>query len=324
MNIINHRLSEKFFVILGLLVGAILGIILGAIVEANIASRNQTIIWVHSCWMSLLFFTVQFVFSVMFKKPESSRATYHGLLLIPISYSLIQALTHPYSPAPLSGFVTTFLGCILLFMWPFAILWVLFYFLFSQSIRFFTGPDARDVTESYVFGCTIENVKDDLSTAVKTMVERSDFVLGEIQKDGETKYISGRKNSLRLGVFCREEPTVIHAVFLVYEIVNEVVVRPVCDSEFLDFKAQVTGLLESWKCREKIRDYSLDEHPDLKGALLKVKEELGPMRIKMPSWRNMKTAIWRYPEVHPHRASLFISVFSGLIVGVLMYLIIGK
>lgn len=323
MNVFDRELPAHFFPILGLMLGATLGVMLGTLIEANVASKDQTVIWICGAWISLLYSTLQFVFGGIFKKPGSSAAIYHGLLVVPIIYGLTQAITHPFLPEPLSGFVTTFIGVSSLFFWPFAAFWLVLFFFFSEAIRIVTGIDTSRISESYRFGVIMEGVKTDLPSIIETMVGRAGFLFDHVQKDGGAIHISGKKKALRLGAFGRKEPTSIRLAFLVYEVEDEAARRPTSSEEFPDFKGQIKGLLESWKSRGKIYEFSIEDNPNIDEVLIKIRQDLGPLTRRVPNWQSIRRRIWR-GILQIDRSKLLSGIIGGLIVALLLGLITSK
>jgi hypothetical protein len=96
--------------------------------------------------------------------------------------------------------------------------------------------------------------------------------------------MSATKGPLNLRVAYYENDHVTDAAFIMHEIVDESVVPTTRDDEVLDIRGEISGLLDSWKFRGKIKAYALKEAAQinpvlLKGALEIADAELGRKEI---------------------------------------------
>jgi hypothetical protein len=266
--------------------------------------------------VGLLYLIPQYTLAMVFKKPKGSRSVFKGMVAAPISYAVTAALISNPTSLPveqvawrvlvlflLSGIVTFIPAVISLYL--------------SLLSHLLTGIDTCSLPDSTKFGYLIEPNGGSIAV-LETLVSRSDFFIDRVQKDDGTGYVSASKGPLRLGIYYKMLNRAIDSTFILYEIDDETVSRPAQEDEVLDFQAEMSGLLESWKSRGKIEEYSFVRGSEIQQALQRIEDELGPARIvKMPPMHEIKNWARSFPRNYPSWFSFFVAIVSGLIVWLL-------
>jgi hypothetical protein len=250
---------------------------------------------------------------MVFKKPGGSRTIYRGMAAIPLSYAATIALISNPLPLPVEQTALRVLSLILISGIATVPAAMVLYIL-SFILYLITGIDTCSLSDSTRFGYLIES-KDQLSAGVlETLVGRSDFFVWPAQQDDGTGYISAGKGPLRLGLYYSILNQVIDSTFILYEVNNEVVSGPTRQDEVLDFQAEISGLLEGWKSRGKIEEYSFTQGSEIQRALHRVEDELGPRKIvRIPSGKDVKGWLESYPKAHAAWYSLWLAIVSAFI-----------
>jgi len=315
VTVCGHKAPKHLFSVLGALLGVSAGVMFGFYDSVGLMS-DATHIIEYMVIVCLLYLIPQCTLAMVFKKPKGSRNIFKGMVAVPLSYAVTTALvSNPtYLPVEqiasrvfalflLSGFLTLIPGLISVYL--------------SLLSYFLTGIDTCALPDSTKFGYLIEPNKGS-TTVLETLVSRSNFQIDRAQKEDGSGYVSASKDPLRLGIYYKMLNKAIDSTFILYEVEDETVGRPAQEDEVLDFQAEMSGLLESWKSRGKVEEYSLVRGSDISQALQRVEHELGPARIvKMPPLNEIKDRARSFPKNYPSWFTLFVGIVSGLIVWLL-------
>jgi len=268
--------------------------------------------------IGLTYFIFQLSLGTIFKQPEVSRSIYSGIWVMPFSWVLAAIL---FSGVPLDWTAWLFVVCCLFTFVP----WIVFLFA-SHVIYLFTGIDTCQLPQSMKFGFTIEHKDEASIELLKTVLDRTGFrVKRQILADtfpGIAGYVAAGKRALNLGLGYVRKNQVTDSVFVLYEIVNESVAEVGRKDEVLDMRGEIDGLLDSWKRRGKIKNYSSKEASQIQSTLLQglvrvIEADLGPKTLAIPSLSEVKTKIWAYPKNHPYQFMLIIGVIEAFVLWLL-------
>lgn len=312
-----REIHSRFFVVLGVLLGALYGFIFSLWTPprtATIADLYNPVIWAIAI---LSFFVLQYGLGVLLNKPNKSREIYFGVFLIPITYT-ISVLTFSI-PNFLSIFVAVEIPTLVLFITS-------FYFV-SPFVAFFAGFDTEALDEAKITAETVFSfdIRPSTEKEGKTLTLLTRIVRGmglEISlkntKDS-TGLIICQNSKLHIGIFYEFNDEILTATFVPFEVVNDTV-KPVEDLEIiLDLKAQINGMLYAWMQDNLILRFN-EIPPHLELGLERVSEGLGPVKTSITD--HIKETIVSFPRNHPYQLAI-LTTGSVIIVNV-MLLVLGK
>jgi len=319
-----REFNKWFFRVFGTILGVLIGFLLILWNPDATDALNEFFFYRHSPFVLFLFyFACQFAFAVPFKKPDQSKSIYVGMLSIPIVY----ALGMHYPMEDVIGRLFYFLGQTLLFEIPIVIAFGLG-IVASQLVWFFVGLNTYDLDNKKlppetVFGYEIEYpIERDKPEIIAKIVSGTGFaVQRQSRASGKGNgWIISEKKRLGLGVSYETKENIVRIVFVLYEVVNDMITK-VKDLEVaLDFKAQIIGLLNNWVERKKIKRYSeMNTTTNIESNLASISEGLGPWSLF--SIDDIKQTISSYPGKHPLLFALLATIFGGVIVQVILYLL---
>jgi hypothetical protein len=319
VTVCGHKAPKHLFSVLGALLGVSVGVVFGFYDSVRLMS-DVTHIIEYMVIVGLVYLIPQCTLAMVFKKPRGSRNIFKGMVAVPISYSVITTLVSNTTSLPVeqiasrvfalflvSGFLTLLPGLISVYL--------------SLLSYFLTGIDTCSLPDSRKFGYLIKPNKGS-TMVLETLVSRSNFQIDRAQKEDGSGYVSASKDPLRLGIYYKMLNEAIDSTFILYEVEDETVRRPAQEDEALDFQAEMSGLLDSWKSRGKVEEYSLVRGSDIPQALQRVEDELGPTRmVKMPPLSEIKDRARSFPKNYPSWFSLFVGILSSIVSGLIVWLL---
>jgi len=239
-----REIHSRFFVVLGVLLGALYGFIFSLWTPprtAIISDLYNPVIWAIAI---LSFFVLQYGLGVLLNKPNKSREIYFGVFLIPITYT-ISVLTFSI-PSFLTMFVAVEIPTLVLFITS-------FYFV-SPFVAFFAGFDTKALDEAKINAETVFSF--DIRPSIKKEGEHLRLLTRIVRgmgleislknaKDGNGLIVC-QNSKLHIGIFYEFNDGILTATFVPFQVVNDTV-KPVEDLEvILDLKAQINGMLYAW------------------------------------------------------------------------------
>jgi len=314
-----HKTPKYLFSVLGALLGILAGVVLGFYDPTSISSGPFPMFW-YMFTVIPLYLIPQYTLGMVFKKPKGSRSIFKGMVAIPVSYAVTVALVSNRISLSVEQMAwrvfVLFLASGILTMIP-----ALIAFCLSLFVYLLTGIDTCALSDSKKFGYLIEPNGGSIAV-LETLVSRSDFFIGPAQKDDGTGYISAGKGPLRLGIYYKTLNKAIDSTFILYEVNNETVTGPADEDEVLDFQAEMSGLLESWKSRGKVEEYSLVRGSEIQQTLQRIEDELGPARIvKIPPVHEIKDWVRSFPKNYPSWFNFLVAIVSAILGGIIVTLL---
>lgn len=320
MMLAHHRLSKRFFKLLGALLAVVFGFWMGATFRVGMGWLAYPLqILAHVIIFGLVYFALQLSLGTVFKQPSASRDIYDGIWIMPFSWLLSTLL---FSSIDSGTIVLLFVLFVLFTFVPYAI-----FSIASLSVYVFTGIGTCQLPLSTKFGYNIAQPDQSSLEMLKTLLDRAGFRAGRIilstSQPVVAGYISARKGSLNLRLGYFESNHVTETAFVLHEVVDESVTGVSRKDEALDVQAEIDGLLGGWKTRNKIKSYAFKLPTQIRvdllnGTLRIIEAELGPRKI---SFGELKSTILSYPKVHPGGWTLVVAIAASVITAIVTFIL---
>ena len=319
----TKEIHTRFFVFLGLLLGALHGFIFSVVTPtrtAIIIDFYNPVMWAI---VILSFFVLQYGLGVLLNKPSMSREIYFGVFLIPITYTA--------SMVTIS--IPNFFRTLIAVEVPALVLFIASFYVVSPFISFFVGFDTKALDDAKIPAETVFSFAIQHPTEFgKRTVERGEglklltrivrgmglTILIKDVKDNNGLFIC-RKEKLHIGIFYEFKDRGLTATFVPFRIVNDTVKKVEDLDAILDFKAQISGMLYAWIQNGLISGFN-EILSNLELGFKKVSEGLGPLKKSLIV--HLREAIVSFPKNHPYKLALLTSGFV-IIVNIMLF-ILGK
>ena len=320
------EIHTRFFVFLGLLLGALYGFIFSVVTPirtAIIVDLYNPVMWAI---VVLSFFVLQYGLGVLLNKPNMSREIYFGVFLIPITYTA----------SMVTFSIPDFFRTLFAVEVPALVLFIASFYVVSPFLSFFVGYDTKVLDEAKipvetVFSFDIQHSARARSTEFRT-VDRGESlklltrivhgmgltIFIKDVKDNNGLFIC-RKEKLHIGIFFEFKDRGLTVTFIPFRIMNDMVEKVEDLDIILDFKAQVSGMLYARIQNGLISGFN-EILPNLELGFKKVSEGLGPLEKSLIV--HTREAIVSFPEGHPYKLALLTSGFV-IIVNIMLF-IFGK
>jgi hypothetical protein len=312
------EIHTRFFVFLGLLLGALYGFIFSVVTPirtAIIVDLYNPVMWAI---VILSFFVLQYGLGVLLNKPNMSREIYFGVFLIPITYTA----------SMVTFSIPDFFRTLFAVEVPTLVLFIASFYVVSPFLSFFVGYDTKSLDEAKIPVETVFSFDIQYSTESR-MVERGESlklltrivhgigltIFIKDVKDNNGLFIC-RKEKLHIGIFYEFKDQGLTVTFIPFRIMNDMVEKVEDLDVILDFKAQVSGMLYARIQNGLISGFN-EILPNLELGFKKVSEGLGPLKKSLIV--HTREAIVSFPEDHPYKLALLTSGFV-IIVNIMLFI----
>ena len=309
----SREVSRNFFIVLGAAFGLFVGFLVGTF--TSLATLID--IWFnYKIWTSIIlaYFMIQLTFGVLLRKPWVSRNVYLGMLFVPIGYLLANL-------GNLVLYVQVLIPVILAIELISLIICLSFFSAFYSVVRLFTGLDSYGLRSTACLGYIVNHPK---AGIVERVLQATGFQIlnSKSSTDNNSAYLLCEKNELDLGVYHEQREDAMQVTFAFFKIANDMA-RKVEDNdeEVLDFKAQVKGMLDNWATRQIVGQYR-ESSGNTEKAVSQIMEDLGPLKVTVPTRLEAWKTLVSYPKNHPYIFSLFTTVLV-IVVNIILF-ILGK
>jgi len=321
--LVHHRLSKRFFQLLGALLGILFGFWMGATVgtEMELLARPFQIL-AYLMALGLVYFVLQLSLATVFKQPTTSRSIYAGMWTMPLSWLASLLFFYPaVGPDAPVVLLSLFLALTLVPVTVFSFA--------SFSVYLLTGIDTCELPRTTQFGYTIVRLSQSSLDMLRSILDRAGLIVARTILPKShlpiAGYISATKGPLYLRASYFESSNTTNLVLVLHEVVHESVREVRQNDDVLDLQAEIDGLLRSWKARAKIKSYSFESASQIQANLLTetlqaVEAELGPRRVSLG---DIKNDIRSYPSKHPTQFALLLAVISSAITAVISVVLSG-
>ena len=311
----------RFFVFLGLLLGALYGFIFSVVTPvrtAIIVDLYNPVMWAI---VILSFFVLQVGLGVLLNKPTMSREIYFGVFLIPITYTA----------SMVTFSIPDFFRTLIAVEVPALVLFIASFYVVSPFLSFFVGYDTKALDEAKipvetVFSFHIQHPTEfrkrtaksgeDLKLLTRIVHGMGLTILIKDAKDNNGLFIC-RKEKLHIGIFYEFKDRGLTVTFIPFRIMNDTVKKVEDLDVILDFKAQISGMLYARIQNGLISGFNeILPNPEL--GFEKLSEGLGPSKKSLIV--HLREAIVSFPKNHPYKLALLTSGFV-IIVNIMLFIL---
>lgn len=320
-----RNLSKRSFLILGVVFGIILALLVRKAVPKIIVGMNFALTEFlygtpeNAVLIILVFFVIEVVLAMIFRKPFRSTQMTLGVLIFPIVWALIAEYDYPFFlQADLGRKVAEYVGGVIAGMVIVLPMWFAALVL-SLVNPYIVGIDAYNLEEGRTlpnsFGYRIDFVRDSNIDFTDTLMHRLGFSKNsQTMLKGNLELSLYSKDELKMGlVLERLDNKSLNATFSFFSIENDVVEKCEDAEEILDYEAQIKSLLEVRRGNKHEKQVEKIEHIEpLLDVVRQIAKGLG--RKKIPPLSQIRQALTGFPKTHPYIFSFVLVILGGAIV----------